>query len=119
MSDELEKELKEVEVSIAELQTYVERKEKLKRLMANKDFQELIEEQYLIQEASRMLLLRDDPNLPANKKAFLEADLYGPGAFKRYLSTIFQMGTIAENNIVELHDTMEEINDQIANGEAE
>ena len=119
MVEELEKELKEIETSIEELKTYVARRDQLKRLAANKDFQELIEEQYFIQEASRMLLLRDDPNLPAGKKIFLEADMYGPGALKRYFSTIFQMGNIAENNIAEMQETMDDINDQIANGDAE
>lgn len=119
MSEELENELKQIEVSIEELQSFVNRKNQLKRLSENKDFQQLIEEEYLIQEASRMLLLRDDPNLPAGKKAFLEADMYGPGAFKRYLSTIYQMGNIAENNISEMRETMEDINDQIAHGDVE
>lgn len=119
MNTELEKELKEIEVSIEELKIYVDRKAMLKRLTNNPDFQELIEKDYLINEASRMLLLRDDPNLPATKKAFLEADLYGPGAFKRYLSTIFQLGDIAENNIAQMHETIEEINDQIAQGDDE
>lgn len=119
MNTELEKELKEIEISIEELQIHVDRKAMLKRLMTNPDFQELIEKDYFINEASRMLLLRDDPNLPPAKKAFLEADLYGPGAFKRYLNTIFQLGDIAENNIAEMHETIEEINDQIAQGDDE
>ena len=119
MVEELENELKQIETTIEELKTFVARRDQLKRLAANKDFQELIEEQYLIHESSRMLLLRDDPNLPADKKVHLEADMYGPGALKRYFSTIFQLGNIAENNISEMQETAEEINDQIANGEAE
>ena len=119
MNTDLEKELKEIEISIEELQVHVDRKAMLKRLMGNFDFQELIEKDYFINEASRMLLLRDDPGLPANKKVFLEADMHGPGAFKRYLNTILQLGDIAESNITQMHETMEEINEQIAQGDDE
>lgn len=119
MSSELERELQEIEVSIEELKVHVERKAILNRLMANTDFQEIVDKEYFVNEASRMLLLRDDPNLPANKKAFLEADMYGPGSFKRFLSTIIQLGNIAEDNIAQMQETMEEIHDQIAEGATE
>lgn len=113
---EFEKELQELEVSIDELQKYVDRTAILERLMANKDFQQIIEQEYFVDEASRMLLLRDDPGLPADKKKFLEADMYGPGALKRYFHTIFQVGQMAKAQIAEARETMDEIHDQIAEG---
>lgn len=114
MNDEYENQLKEIEVSIEELRVHVRRREALNRLSQNSDFQQLVEQEYFINESSRMLLLRDDPNLPADKKKFLEADMYGPGAFKRYLSTIMVIGRIAEENIEQLQDTANEIHDDIS-----
>ena len=113
---ELENELQEIEVSIDELQKHVDRRTMFERLMANKDFQQIIDQEYFIDEASRMLLLRDDPNLPADKKKFLEADMFGPGALKRYFFTIIQVGNMAESQIAEYRETMDEIHDQISEG---
>jgi len=108
-----ESEIQEIEINIEDLQQHVDRRDVLKRLNNNADFQRIVEEEYFKDEASRMLLLRDDPNLPADKKAFLEADMYGPGAFKRYLSTIMVLGNIAEQQIEELKETMDEIHEDM------
>lgn len=113
---ELEKELQEIEVTIEGLQVYVDRAAVLERLMANKDFQQIIDQEYFVNECSRMLLLRDDPNLPPEKKKFLEADMFGPGALKRYFHGIFQMGQMASAQIAEARETMDEIHDEIAEG---
>jgi hypothetical protein len=110
---EAETELQEIEVNIEILEEAVKRADTVKRLSENKDFQEIVDKGYFADEAARMLLLRDDPNLPADKKKFLEADMYGPGAFKRYLSTIVTMGNIAANQIAELKETMDEINEEM------
>lgn len=115
---EHESEIQEIEVNIESLEEHVKRRDVLKRLTANKDFEQIVHEEYFKDEASRMLLLRDDPNLPADKKAFLEADMYGPGAFKRYLSTIMTLGNIAEQQIAELKETMDEINQDMAEGDS-
>ena len=113
----LENELQEIEVTIEELKKAVELRDTVLRLHNNKDFQKIVEEGYFVQEASRILLLKGDPNLPADKAAFLEMDGYGPGAFKRYLYTAVQMGNQAEDQIQQEMATMDEINQAIAEGE--
>lgn len=114
MDMDSEKEIQTLETSIEELKVHVERKATLKRLMENKDFQEIVDKNYFLEEASRMLLLRDDPGLPAAKKVFLEADMHGPGAFKRYLYTIIQLGNIAEDNINQMREEIDNIHEQVA-----
>lgn len=109
MSAELEGQIQELEVSIENLQEAVDFAAKVRRLSQNKDFQEVVEQGYFINEASRMLLLRDDPSLPQDKKINLEADMYGPGAFKRFLFVIIQQGMMAESQIAEFKETMDEI----------
>lgn len=112
-ADSVENEIQEIEINIETLEEAVARADTVRRLSENKDFQEIVEKGYFEEEAARMLLLRDDPNLPADKKQFLEADMYGPGAFKRYLSTIMTFGNIAANQIEDLKETMDEIHDEM------
>lgn len=110
----LEAELQEIEVTLEELQKAIDERDVVLRLHHNPDFQKIVEKGYFINEASRMLLLKGDPDLPKDKAEYLEYDIYGPGAFKRYLHTIVKLGNTAEDQMESLKETMDEVADAMA-----
>lgn len=101
--------IEQIELSISEARKMVERGERADRLSRNRDFIKTVLEGYFVEEASRLALLSSDPNIPEEVRAFVLRDLNGPGAFKRYLSTLVQMGHMAAQEIHEAQETLDEI----------
>ena len=109
---ELQKEMQELEVSIEELQKTVKKGETLRRLMENKDFQDLIEQDYFVDEASRLTSLLDNPN-PAfsgpEKQGFILADLKAIAGLRRYFSATLNMAHVAQDQIDAHQNTLDEL----------
>lgn len=105
-------EIEQVELSIAEAKKAVEKAKIARRLSTNPDFKKLILDGYFVEEAARLALLSGDPALPEEYRGHVMRDLHGPGALKRYLSTMVQMGDIAEKEIEEHQETLEELRDE-------
>ena len=113
----MEQEIETVELTIAEGKRLMERRAAAQRLAKNKDFQKLVLEGYFVDEAARLALLYSDPNM-AQHREHIEKDLYGVGGFKRYMSTIIQMGNIAENEMSDHEQTLEELRAEDLNSDA-
>ena len=62
-----EQDLKTVEISIEQAEEAIEVAEALKRLHNNKDFQKVIVEGFFKEEASRVVILRADPEMLADE----------------------------------------------------
>ena len=87
----------------------VEKADKVKRLMENPLFKEIIAEGYLVQEAARLARMMNDPTIDAETRVFVERDLMGPSAVARYLSFMVTMGERAAQDIREANQELEEI----------
>lgn len=106
---QIQNEIEEVELSIAYAKEIVARGAMAEKLSHNADFKKLVLEGYFVNEAARLALLYSDPNLNAETREAVARELSGPGTFKRYLSTLVQMGHIAQRELREHTETLDEI----------
>lgn len=102
--------LEKIEVSIEQAQFNIARKAKLMNLMKNPDFNSLVLEDYFLKEASRLVLVRADPNMQdeEHQKAIDQA-IVSIGGFRQYINTIMQLGSMAERALKDDQETREEI----------
>lgn len=100
--------IQEIELTIEHAKEIVERGESARRLASNSDFKKLVLDGYFVNEAARLALLHSDPSINEEIREKVLRDLNGPGAFKRYLSTIIQMGDQAIRELPELQEALDE-----------
>ncbi len=108
-------EMKEAMISMEEAKEGVALRDAVLRLFDNADFKAVIHVGYFRDEAARMTLLMGDPRLPDSAKNALSTDVYGPGALRRYLSSVCANGNQAEKAIEELRELIDEMNDDLVN----
>lgn len=114
----LEQEMKELEVSIEEAQKAVDMGETLRRLMNNPDWISLIENDYLREEAVRLTHLLGHPDaLLDSKQRFIERDLQGIAAFKRFLHTKLTLAQISSDQIIAHKDELDELRQMEVDGD--
>jgi hypothetical protein len=107
---QLQHEMHELEAGIDEARKMVERKETLNRLMQNADFKKLIEEDYLREEAIRLSHLMGSPDEQLKRRQEdIENDIRGIASFKRYLSTVIQLGNYAADLIITNTKALDEL----------
>jgi hypothetical protein len=107
---QMDQELAQVEVSIEQAKTNIERSAALDRLKENKDFKEIILEGYFEREASRLVLLKADPNVQEEKEqAQIQKMIDSIGYLRQYLNMIYQFGSMAENALEQHEKTREDI----------
>lgn len=107
--------IQEVEMSIEEARKVVNRGRKAEQLARNSLFKELIMDGYFVDECARLVHLSSDPAIPEDIRNTVFRDMAGPGALKRYFSTIVQMGRLAERDILESTETLEELREEELN----
>lgn len=112
MSQSQRDQIEEVELSIAHAKEIINRGAMAERLSHNPDFKKLVLEGYFTTEAARLALLYSDPNIDPEMREAIGRDLMGPGVFKRYLSTMVQMGYVAQRELGEHIETLEEIREE-------
>lgn len=88
--------VQELEMTIEQARGLVSRAQRVRELINNPIFKEIVDEGYLVQEAARLAHLSSDPGIPEHAHAAVMRDMNGPGAFKRYIQTILQQGAMAE-----------------------
>jgi hypothetical protein len=104
MQDDVE----QIEISIAEAEKLVARRDMLNRLRKNPDFIAVFDEGYLKEEAVRLVSLLAEPAMAAHKSEVMTA-LEAISRFRQYLSAIFQMGNAAAREIAEGRETIADI----------
>jgi hypothetical protein len=107
---ETQNEIQEIELQITELEDQLKRREILKRLMVNQDFKDLIEEDYMREEAIRLTSLLGSPNQQLDAmQGHIIKDLEGIAALRRYFDTIFNLANVADEQIKSHNATLDEI----------
>ena len=103
--------IQEVELSIEQARGAVSTMTALDTLRKNKDFKNLIETQYFEKEASRLVLLRADPNMQdSESQVEINNQITAIGYLRQYFTTIYQLGRMAEKAVHDDEATLEELN---------
>lgn len=93
-------ELQQVTREIASYKAAIERAEKLERLSSNKDFQELIQNDYLRDNALSLVGQLTQPAYQTpDKQAALHREMCGIGALTDFLRIIRQRAEIAKESL--------------------
>jgi hypothetical protein len=100
--------IQEVELSIEDAKAMIDRGRMVEKLSNNREFKKLVLDGYFTEEAARLTHVYSDPNY-AQHKGFIENDIIGIGAFKRYLTTIMQMAQNAQTELESHQSTLEEL----------
>jgi hypothetical protein len=81
------------------------------RLSENKDFKKVIHDDYFVNYAARLVLLKSDPSTMESERQQKDVDnsIIAVGYFRQYLSSLIQLGRRAEMEILEAEHTKEEI----------
>jgi chaperonin cofactor prefoldin len=118
---QLEQQIESIELSMEQAKKLVVNAQTAERLSQNPDFKKLVMEGYFVEEAARLALLLTDPTTvttPHRKEMVMNA-LIGVGGLKQHLSAVIQMGRQAENDLVEMGETIEELRQEDADGEVQ
>jgi len=98
----------EIELSIEAAKDLVSRKEQALRLANNRDFKKLVLDGYVKDEAVRLTGLSADPNMKNHQDDIFDA-IKGISLFRQYMQNIVTIGKVAENELLEQEQVLEEI----------
>ena len=103
----------ELELSIKEAEELVTLGVSLERLTKNKDFKRVIQEQYLHNEAVRLVHLKSDGNMQdARVQERLVRDIDAIGSFTQFLSKVRREADSAREAINTCNDELDHINSE-------
>lgn len=88
-----------IEKRIADMEKQVARKARVQKLMRNRDFRELILEEFCVREAANYIHEAGNPALPQESRDDALQLALASGHLLRYLNVIEQMGNQAEADI--------------------
>jgi len=100
----------EIEISIEQAKKVVALRDALRRLHSNKDFIKVIKEGYFVEDASRLVLLKADPEMMSDElQASIERQIIAIGQLSQYFGKTEALGTMSERAITENQEALEEI----------
>ena len=100
----------EIEISIKQAKEVVDLRDALRRLHNNKDFKKVIKEGYFIDDASRLVLLKADPEMESpENQAIIERQIVAIGQLSQYFGKVEALGNMAERGIEDHATALEEI----------
>lgn len=101
----------EIELSIQAAKDLVSRKEQALRLAGNRDFKKLVLDGYVKDEAVRLAGLSADPNMKAHQDDIFDA-IKSISLFRQYMQNIVTIGNVAQNELLDQEQVLEEIRTQ-------
>lgn len=103
----MQSEIEKVELSIEVAKEGIEIGKKALRLAENKDFQELILQGYLKENAARLTGLLGDKNVPEQDEVI--RDLHGIASFQRYMRQLVRHGEMMEKALQDSLQALDEM----------
>lgn len=97
-----------LENQLAQTKEKVEQAKRIRRLIGNKDFKNLILDGFCRDDAARLVSESGDPVLDPQQRADALAMAQAGGHLKRYLTMQLQQALTAEREIPELEQELEE-----------
>jgi hypothetical protein len=102
--------LEDLEVSINEAKQHISKMQAMQRLISNPDFNQVITEGYFEKEASRLVLLKADPNMQKDSdQNMINKAIDSIGYLRQYFTSVMQFGRMAEKAMKEDEATREEL----------
>ena len=102
--------LDQIDLSINQVKTIIANKEAFDRLIKNPDYKLLIEAEYFLEEASRLVLMKADPAVQEElQQKQILGRMDGIGYLRQYMGEINAKGIQAISDMAELHNTREEL----------
>jgi len=106
----MEEDLDIIELNINHAKESIEKMEALLRLTDNKDFIKVINEGYFEKEASRLVLMKAEPNMAsAENQDMLDKAIISIGQLRQYFRTVIHMGKLSIKTLKEDQQTREEM----------
>lgn len=106
----IEEMLERVDIDIADAKKQVNLQHSLNRLHENKDFQALIMEGYLKDEAHRICLCMADPEFDSpEKQENLHRMAFGVGSLFQYFRKVAMMGQMSQSALDEHEQTRQQL----------
>ena len=110
MNESMEHVEKQIEISIEAARGAVQRRDKLKRLIETKDFEEIFTEGYFKEEAARLVGLLTDPEFKDKEsREDIINDMIGISATRQYLMNVLRLGDQMERQIMSAERELEEL----------
>lgn len=100
--------IQEVELSIEHAKKLVERKAQVEKLTSNREFRKIILEGYFVDEAARLAGISGDPMHKAHRDEII-LSIQGISSLRQYMHTIVRMGQVAENELFEHVEMLDEL----------
>ena len=105
--------IEQIELNIEDAKQIVSRKRAVESLLKNASFKKVITEGYFKEEASRLVLLKADMNYQTEEsQKQIDNSIIAIGYLRQYLSSLIQLGTMAENSIASDEATLEELHSE-------
>jgi hypothetical protein len=102
--------IENIDISIEHAEKYVNKMNSVFNLSKNKDFIDVIEKGYFEEEASRLVLLKADPNLQKpDEQASILRSIDAIGHFRQYLGTVINIGRMMEKSLMADIETRNEL----------
>lgn len=101
-------ELLQLEKQLEDAKTLALRREAALRLAENRDFRDLILDDYLVKEAARCIQASGDPLLDTKIREDMVEMAKATGYLKRFMLAITTMGGTAENDIPAIEEAIAE-----------
>ena len=101
-------EVNALEQQLSDAKLLVERRQMAMRLEKNRDFKKLILDEFCVEECARYARESANPALTAEQRADALALAQAAGHLKRFLSVVCQMGNVAEGQMVDINEAIEE-----------
>jgi hypothetical protein len=108
----------ELETTLEDLREIVARKNAAIKLESNREYKKLILDGLFKEEASRLVAISAEPSMAREADLIMES-IRSISHFQQYMRSVIQMGTIAENNLAEHMEMLEEVRAEEAANEDE
>lgn len=99
--------VEEIELSLENAKELVERKRQAEKLASNREFKKLVLDGYFKDEAVRLVGLSAEPTVSAYKEQIF-TEIQAISLFQQYLRNVIRLGTLAEAEMVEHEELLEE-----------
>lgn len=109
MYDDNETQIQEIEISLEQAKHTVALGDAYARLKANPDFRLLIQEEYCVQEASRLTMLTAERNFDEKRKQDVLAAIRGIGEFRQFLMLMEMQADLARDAVRDAERAIAEI----------
>lgn len=102
--------IQEIELNIAEAMKMVALGKSLDRLLSNRDFKKIIQEEYLKENAIRLVHLKADPSRQSEEcQESIVKQMDGIGSLVSFLREVEHRGYLAEKAIADDEETIDEL----------